>query len=180
MMDTLATTPGSPLRWHLAFTKPAAEEVAKTHLERQGYRVYLPRLQQKSLQRGKWRDRITALFPRYLFVQLDSMLQSLAPIRSTTGIASVVRFGIDYAVVPDRIVTSLQAHEDPNTRLHRLRVGEWFKPGAAVRIAAGAMAGLEGIFVCEDANDRVTVLLNLLGRETCVRVDAGCVVASVA
>ena len=168
----------SARRWHLAFTKPAAEEVAKTHLERQGYSVYLPRVQQKYLRRGKWIDRITALFPRYVFVQLDAAMQSLAPIRSTVGVTSVVRFGVDYTIVPDRIVCELVANEDPETKLHKLRISSWFKPGSAVRIAKGALSGLEGIFESEDANERVTVLLNLLGRETRVKVEPGFLIAA--
>lgn len=180
MTDMPPTNPESNLCWHLAFTRPAAERVARSHLERQGYGVYLPQLRQKLLQRGKWCDRITALFPRYVFVQLNPVIQSLAPVRSTVGVVGVVRFGVDYAIVPDPIVERLRANEDPDTRLHRHRASEWFKPGAAVRIASGAIAGLEGIFVCEDANERVTVLLNMLGRETQVRVDAGYVVPNAA
>jgi transcriptional antiterminator RfaH len=177
-MESMSRSADSLCRWHLAFTKPLAEEVAKVHLERQGYRVYLPRVQQKTFRRGKWGERIVALFPRYLFVQLDAALQSLAPIRSTVGIASIVRFGVDFTVVPDRIVRSLAANEDPETKLHKLPATSSFKAGAAVRITKGALSGLEGIFECEDANDRVTVLLNLLGREARVKIESGFVVAT--
>jgi transcriptional antiterminator RfaH len=179
-MDSLGHSAGPVRRWHLAFTKPSAEEIAQIHLERQGYTVYLPRLQHKALQRGKWRDRISALFPRYLFVQLDAVLQSLAPIRSTVGVASVVRFGVDYMVVPDHVVDSLRRKADVETGLHQLRAADWFKRGDPVHIATGAMTGLEGIFVCEDGNHRVTILLNLLGRESRIQIDAGCVVPSAA
>jgi transcriptional antiterminator RfaH len=179
-MELTNSTQTSLRRWHLVLSKRSSEEVAKMQLERQGYSVYLPRLQAKVLRRGKWRERIVALFPRYLFVQLDSLVQSLGPIRSTIGVANIVRFGVEYAIVPNSIVNGLVEHEDPQTRLHKLRIGAWFKHGSAVRIAAGALSGLEGIFQYEDGNDRVVVLLNLLGRETCVRVDSGCVVPSAA
>jgi transcriptional antiterminator RfaH len=174
------TTHEPQLHWHLAFTKPLAEEIAKVHLERQGYGVYLPRLQDKMLRRGKWRDRIAALFPRYLFVRLDPLVQSLAPVRSTVGIANLVRFGQDYTVVPDRVVTDLIAHEDPQTNLHTLHTGSIFKPSNAVRIASGALAGLEGIFACEAADDRVIVLLNIFGRESRVKIDSGFVIPAAA
>ena len=170
----------SALRWHLVLTKPSNEEMAVTHLERQGYGVYFPRLQHKALRRGKWCDRISALFPRYLFVRLDAVLQSLAPVRSTVGVANVVRFGVDYMVVPDHVVDSLRRNADPHTGLHKLRAAEWFKRGDTVRIASGSLSGLEGIFESEDGNQRVTVLLNLLGRETRIQIDAGCVVPSAA
>src|SRR5882757_6361948 len=100
-MDSACSTGGPVLCWHLVFTKPLGETTAKLNLERQGYRVYFPRLQEKILSRGRWRDRIGALFPRYLFVQLNAALQSLAPIRSTLGVTNVVRFGNDFVTVPD-------------------------------------------------------------------------------
>ena len=178
--DTIDTSSGTSRSWYLVLTKPLNEEVAKINLERQGYKVYLPRLQQKLLRRGKWRDCVTALFPRYVFVQLESLVQSLAPVRSTIGVANVVRFGVDYAVVPNAVVDGLVAQEDPATKLHSLRDGAWFKPGDAVRIATGSLSGLEGVFQYEDGADRVVVLLSILGREAQVRVDAGSVVASAA
>ena len=175
-MKAINVAPERMLRWYLALTKPSAEALAKWHLERQGYRVYSPLLQQRILRRGKWKDQVTALFPRYVFVQLDAALQSLAPVRSTIGIAGVVRFGCDYAVVPNRVVECLLKNEDSRTGLHTMRAGRWFAPGMAVRIATGALSGLEGVFVCEEGSDRVTVLLNLLGRESSVKIDARCLV----
>jgi transcriptional antiterminator RfaH len=158
-------------RWHLLLTKPLGELIAVANLERQGYRVYYPRVKLRLLRRREWREAISSLFPRYLFVQLDASVQSLAPIRSTLGVASVVRFGQEYAVVPDGIVADLRARADPQSGLHRLR-GSAFNHGSAVRIVRGPLAGLEGIFETDDARDRVVILLSLLGRESRVRVAA--------
>src|SRR4030095_2041604 len=94
-------------RWFLVLTRPASEQLAKTNLERQGYRVYYPRLLRPSLQRGRWVERVVSLFPRYLFLQLDAARQSLAPVRSTLGVANLVRFGSEARVVPDAIVDDL-------------------------------------------------------------------------
>jgi transcriptional antiterminator RfaH len=161
----------SPLRWHLVFTKASGENTAKLNLERQGYQVYLPRMCRKVLKRGAWRETISALFPRYLFVQLNAAMQSLAPIRSTLGVTQVVRFGSEYLPVPPAIIADLINREDQRG-LHRLSFGSVFKPGAAVRVISGVLGGMEGIFEREDANDRVTILLSLLGRETCIGLTA--------
>jgi transcriptional antiterminator RfaH len=167
-------------RWHLVFTKPAAEELAKEHLERQGYGVYFPRVQQKALRRGKLVERVVSLFPRYLFVQLDTAWQSLAPVRSTVGITNVVRFGTEYTVVADGVISNLKSHEDPSSGLHSLAISPWFKSGDSVRIATGTLAGLEGVFEFKDGNQRVTIFLNLLGRESRLRIDVGCILPSAA
>lgn len=166
------------LRWYLILTRPSGEEVAKVNLERQGYRVYLPRLQQRKLCRGRWIERISALFPRYLFLQITDQ-QSLAPVRSTIGVADTVRFGSEYAVVPGQVVDDLIRRADPQSGFHRLQRC-LFDRGETVRVVVGAFAGLEGIFEHETGDGRVIVLFTLLGRDSPVRIPAGFIVPSYA
>ena len=163
------------LRWYLILTKPSGEETARVNLERQGYRVYFPRLQHRRVHRGRLSERIAPLFPRYLFLQLHAD-QSLAPVRSTLGVADIVRFGFEYAVVAAQVVEGLMRRADPESGLHALKCA-LFERGAAVRVIAGAFAGLDGIFERESGPDRVVVLFKLLGREAPVRIPAGFVVS---
>jgi transcriptional antiterminator RfaH len=167
----------SAWRWHLLITKPLRELIAAANLERQGYRVYYPRVKQRVLQHRIWREAISSLFPRYLFVQLNASEQSLAPVRSTLGVSSVVRFGTEYAVVPDRVVADLKHRADPQSGLHSLR-GKALSRGNTVRIIGGPLAGLDGVFECQEAQDRVVILLNLLGRESRVKMALDCIVPS--
>lgn len=159
----------SVLRWFLVLTKPASEEVARANLERQGYAVYYPRLQRPSLYRGRWTDRIVSLFPRYLFVRVDIHRQALTPLRSTLGVADIVRFGSEPAAVPERVVEDLRRRADPGTGLHHLNERR-LERGAAVRVISGIFAGIDGIFEREAGEHRVVLLLSLMGRETVVRV----------
>jgi len=159
-------------RWYLVHTKPGGENIAQANLSRQEYEVYLPRVVQPVRRAGRWRERIAALFPRYLFLRLNEGRQSLGPVRSSVGVAGIVRFGFSYAVVPDPIVSGLQAREDPGTGLHRMARPRSLLPGDAVGISAGPFDGLQGIFEREAGADRVIVLLRLLGHEVSVRVPA--------
>src|SRR5437879_12540205 len=88
------------LGWFLVLTKPAAEGTAQSNLQRQRYRVYYPRLTRPALRRSRWVDRVVALFPRYLVVQLDTIRQSMGPVRSTGGVSSVVQLGAEAARAP--------------------------------------------------------------------------------
>jgi len=160
------------LRWYLIHTKASAEAVAQLNLERQGYEIYVPRLLQARGWRGSRRERIVPLFPRYLFLRLREGCQALAPVRSSTGVSGVVRFGSSYAVVADEVIGGLHSRADPMTGLHRLSGPGKLMRGAAVRLAAGPFDGLEGIFQRQDGEDRAVVLLRLLGQETPVRVPA--------
>jgi transcriptional antiterminator RfaH len=163
-------------RWYLIHTKPSGEALAQANLERQEYEVYLPRLSQSVQRQGGRREQVTPLFPRYLFLRLSEGVQALGPVRSSIGVAGVVRFGASYALVPDRIVRDLQARADPVSGLHHMNhASQPLVAGLRVRITCGTFDGLEGVFEREAGADRVVVLLNLLGRGVAVGVPAGSV-----
>jgi len=158
-------------RWYLLRTKPACERLAEHHLQRQGYASYLPRLLLRTRYRGgRAQERVVPLFPGYLFLHLDEGLQALAPVRSTRGVSAAVRFGPQYAVVPDAVVGELRTRADPATGLHRLRPEPQLAPGSRVRVCGGAFAGMQGIFQCEAGAQRVLILLHILGQHARVHV----------
>ena len=82
------------MRWYLIHTKPTREVAAEVNLQRQGYQVYYPRLLRPTLVNGRWIDRVASLFPRYLFLRLAVGRQAMGPVRSTVGVANIVRFGL--------------------------------------------------------------------------------------
>jgi transcriptional antiterminator RfaH len=160
------------LRWYLVHTKPSREAVAQNNLERQGFEVYYPRLRRRERWCKQPTERVTALFPRYLFLHLDEGCQSLRPVHSTIGVTSVVRFGFQYTVVPEAVIRELQTRADPDTGLHQLTGAPRLARGANVRVCAGAFDGFEGIFERMSGADRVVVLLSLLGGDTAVQLPA--------
>jgi transcriptional antiterminator RfaH len=146
--------------------------VAQSNLERQGFEVYYPRLKCGETWGDRPAERISALFPRYLFLHLDEGRQSLRPVHSTIGVASVVRFGFQYTVVSEAVIRELRTRADPDTGLHQLTDTPTLARGAVVRVCAGVFDGFEGIFERRSGVDRVIVLLSLLGRDTAVQVPA--------
>lgn len=166
-------SPGS-LNWYLVHSRPRQEAVAAAHLERQGFAVYLPRLKLPRLRRARWHELVEPLFPRYLFAGLRPGEQCLHPIRSTRGVAALVRSGADYAPVPPALLAELKARAD-DEGLHRLSPGA-LVPGDRVRIVAGPFAGLEAVFQARQGQDRVRVLLEIVGATTAAMLPAGLLV----
>jgi transcriptional antiterminator RfaH len=156
--------------WYLVHTKPSGEATAQRNLLRQGYEVYFPRLVRSGVRGGRRRQLVGALFPRYLFVRLNEGVQALAPVNSSKGVAAVVRFGAEYARVPERVVRDLRGRADPESGLHRLRGEEELFRGATVRVISGPFEGLEGVFERRTGAERVTVLLTLLGQSARVHI----------
>jgi len=150
------------MTWYLIYTKPNAETIAQENLLRQGYRVNLP-LVRKVVRR---KISLQPLFPRYLFLAISSDQQSLSPVRSTVGVSSIVRFGMDLAVLSDQQCQTIMiyAQSQQEGGVGSILEMQGTVPGQKVLVNSGAFAGLEGL-VSMVAKDRVMVLMTLLGRE---------------
>lgn len=156
--------------WYVVHTKPRQERVALENLTRQGYRVYLPHLKVLKNWRGPRQIGFEPLFPRYLFFQPGRAEQSIAPVRSTLGVTSVVRFGGVPAVLQAGTIESIRDFE---RRQHAADIVELsaLQPGKHVVVTGGPLAGLEGLVVMV-SRQRVVVLMRLLGEETRVRLSS--------
>lgn len=172
MIPTLNTATNDPLAraWYLVYCKPRQESVARENLARQGYETYLPCMRDVRRRKGRRVALIAPMFPRYLFIHLNRETDNWAPIRSTLGVVSIVRFGRAAARVPDELLAMLRSREDAQG-VQILPVEE-YKPGSRVRITQGGFAGYEGIFQAATGRDRVTVLLDVLGRQARASVDS--------
>ena len=155
--------------WYAVCCKPRQEAVAEENLVRQGFHVYLPRIRIRRRRRGQWIDSIEVLFPRYLFIRIDPLLQNLATVRSTRGAVGLVRFGGQPAVVPDEVIDALLQCQDPASGLHQENRTP-FCAGDRIKLVDGPFAGMEAVFAEQDGEKRVIVLLELLGKTNQVRV----------
>ena len=130
--------------------------------------VYLPQARQ---QRGAHFVQ-AALFPGYLFVQVDLTSLPASQIDNTPGAIRLVAFGGQPQTLPDETVESLQqrvAELDEQGGLPR----HPFRPGDSVRFTDGPLRGLEGVFQGPmRPAQRVRVLMQFLGSLHEMEVDA--------
>ena len=150
------------MHWYLVHTKPRLEKCALENLERQQYRCYLPMLSTEKLRKGKLELIDEPLFPRYLFIQLDTGLSapSWSPIRSTKGVNKLVSFGFEPAKVANELVDLLMTQE----QTLRETPQALFSPGERVKVTQGPFAGIEGIYQMTDGERRVMVLIELMSK----------------
>jgi len=156
-------------RWYLIHSKPRQEVVAKENLERQGYSTYLPLLRTPRRRMGRRVIRIEPMFPRYFFIHLDTETDNWAPIRSTVGVSTLVRFGMTPTPVPDNLIATLRERDD-SSGVQDIPIHE-FKTGQKVRIEEGPFMGYQGIFMAKTSQERVLVLLDIVGKSAKARVD---------
>jgi transcriptional antiterminator RfaH len=148
--------------WYLIYTKPKQESIAKDNLERQSYSVYLPMAVVRRKRRGKSVRVIEAMFPRYLFIHLSEKTDDWGPIRSTIGVSSLIRFGIDPAKIPQTLIDALIAREN-SEGIHELPVKD-FEQGQEVVISEGPFEGYEALFATHEPKERVSLLLKIAGK----------------
>jgi transcriptional antiterminator RfaH len=164
-------------RWYVAQTQPRAEAKAAAHLVRQGFPTYLPRY----LKRRKHARRVEAvtapLFPRYLFIAVDMMTQRWRSIQSTIGVTQLVCNGEEPAAVENFIIDGLKARED-DLGFIRLDQRLKFQPGETLRVVDGVFCDNLGLFEGATDNERVTILLDLLGRKVRVVLSADSIAAA--
>lgn len=159
----------STLSWYLVHTKPRQEDVALANLQRQGYECYLPQMRIERIRRRKAEVATEPMFPRYLFIRLDSSDQgkSWSPIRSTLGVSQLVHFGARAAKVDDTLVDLLRERERALPR------EAMFHSGDSVVITNGPFAGIEAIYQTSDAERRAFILLEILAKPVSMHIDAG-------
>lgn len=150
----------------MVHTDASAEEKAWRNLRQQQFEAYLPRYRKRRRHARRVEEVIRPLFPRYLFVRLNDE-QPWRPINGTLGVRYIVCRGDRPARLPDDIVNEIKAREDEDG-LVRLEPSR-FARGAKVRLLAGPFADHVGLFEEMLDQDRVILLLDLLGRPVRVR-----------
>ena len=157
------------LAWYVVHTKPRQELIACENLDRQEYDTYLPLIQNTHRRNGKNITRVESFFPRYLFVRFDKDVDDSSSIRSTRGVVGLVKFNGVPKAIGDDFIISIQANEDEN-HFQRLEEKTW-KPGDTVPISEGPFAGYSCIYKARRGDDRVLVLLSIIGKSTEVTLD---------
>jgi transcriptional antiterminator RfaH len=139
--------------WAVVQTEAQREHITRLLLMRLGFETYTPRI--------KIRNRISLLFPTYIFVRI---VDRWYPILWTAHVVRLLMAGDKPACLKDEIMTNIRKREIngfvklpmPDRRL---------KPGQKVRVISGSFAGQIGLYQGQTSREREKVLLELLGRQ---------------
>lgn len=155
--------------WHCLRTQIKREHIAAALLDRlEEVEVFCPRISQvKKTRNGKKRF-VEAMFPGYIFAKFCFNTHSRQVVYSQ-GISKMVELG-DRRVIPERVVNDLKENlpegiiEAPDLSV---------KLGAEVEFITGMLKGLNGKVLAQlNAQNRIKILLELLGREITVEVNS--------
>jgi transcriptional antiterminator RfaH len=148
--------------WACARLEFGHERLGLDSLQRNGFEPYYPRVREhRRLCTGRRIVVTPALFYGYVFITIRLQFHAA---RRSPGVVGLIMDGIRPARVPDHVIADLRGRE--RNGLIELEVKPRLKPGDAVRITAGAFAGLTGLVAGMKPRERVELLLAMLGRVT--------------
>ena len=158
--------------WYVAQTQIQSEAKASANLVQQGFEVYVPRYL-RTVRHARRVNVVKApLFPSYIFVRIDMETQRWRAINSTVGVKRLVGHEGTPARIATDVVEGLKQHEQADGFMSMMSPAVRFKAGDAVRILRGAFDSCRGIFQARTDNERVEILLEMLGRKVRVVTDA--------
>ena len=160
--------------WYCFTTQAKREHIAAAAIKaRAGIETFCPRISYRKNTKKGISKFVEALFPGYLFVRCEVDHQ-LRHILSMQGVRGVVKYGDHIPDLPEEFVQELSRHFPEGIK--EMETPE-FKPGQEVLLTDGPFRELHAIVdTYTPANDRIRVLLELLGRKISVEVTADKVV----
>jgi transcriptional antiterminator RfaH len=156
--------------WRCVRTKPKSEHLASTHLSRDGFLSYAPRIRfQKMTRRGKiWFTE--ALFPGYVFARFAK--EEARMIKSVPCVTGLLEFTEDWGQIDDLIISDLRISFPDDSALE---VRPSLEIGQEVQLVDGALSGTAAVVTrILPGQERVRILFDFLGskRETEVSLSA--------
>lgn len=153
--------------WFLAQLKPNCAKIAQRNLQRQGFETFLPMAEETRQRSGRFVTATQPLFPGYIFVALDIAQGLWRKVNATHGVTRLVSFGAAPAEVPQALVAHLRLRCDAAGNLVPQQL---LQPGDQVTLSTGPFANLVAEIEKVAADQRVWVLIDIMGRQTRVAV----------
>ena len=155
-------------RWVIAQTKPNGHRLAEENLLRQGFVSFLPMVEETRRRGSRFVRRQAPMFPGYVFVGVEPGEVRWHAINATKGTTKLVTLGPRPAEVPASLIGALRERFDIGLD----RSGSDLVAGDTVRVGVGPFTDLAGSIESVAPNERIWVLLDVLGRTTCVSLRA--------
>jgi len=153
--------------WYAIHTHPNGEAKAAFHLARQGFETYFPQFTRTRRHARRSETVKKPLFPRYIFVALDLARDRWLSVRSTIGVSHIICHGDQPISLPEAVVSGLRRNEDENGSVVLNNLIK-FKRGESVWVVKGPLKDKIAIFDGASDQDRVSLLLDILGRQVSI------------
>ena len=154
-------------QWHLVQFKPNSHRLAVQNLQRQGFQTFLPLQEITRRKPARFTVDLRPLFPGYMFVGVELDAAPWRAISSTIGVSRLVSFTDNYKPLPRNLILSLMLRCDEEGKLLPPKT---LNAGDSVEVLAGPFVNFVATVGKIDAQQRVWVLMEFMGRDTRIKV----------
>ena len=149
--------------WFILQFKPNSHHLAVKNLNRQGFETFLPLHETTSRRLSRFINTSKPLFPGYMFIRFDKAESEWHKINSTYGVSRLITFNSHLKSIPTKFVDSLMKRYDLSGKLLPIKK---LKEGDQVTILKGPFANFIATVEKYEADQRIWILMDLMGRKT--------------
>jgi transcriptional antiterminator RfaH len=154
--------------WIVARNKPNQDKIALINLERQNFKFFQPTFKTTSRIKSKFKEIIKPVFPGYIFIAVDLEEKNWHKINNTRGISSIIAFANKIPLISCELIEELKYRFSLD---NAQKVVDPYKIGMNAEITNGPFAELIGKIEEIDADQRIWILLDILGTQTRVSIN---------
>ena len=160
-----------PAPWYAIWTRSNCERLVADQLAGKGFATFLPEMAARSTRDGKAHIVPVPMFPGYLFLRHTLDKRSYVDILKARGIVRILEGGWQRLTpIANEEVGAIQRLVESGVPI---LPHVYFREGDPVRVVAGPLAGVEGMFLRDKPHrGRLVVSVNLLQTSVAVEVDA--------
>ena len=153
-------------RWYALQLRSRWESSTAALLSCKGYQTFLPMYKTARRGSGRSKEVPVPLFPGYLFCRFN--VCDRLPVLITPGVISVVGAGRIPIPVEEAEIEAIQRMVSMGMRVEPC---PYLEVGQLVRIADGALSGIEGVLTSFKGTRRIVVSITLLRRSVALEID---------
>lgn len=170
-IDVLRAGAAAAPPWYAIWTRSNCERLVAEQLAGKGFVTFLPEMGARSTRQGRSHVVPVPMFPGYLFIRHAMDKRSYVEILKARGIVRILEGGWHrLSPIANEEVGAIQRLVESGMPI---LPHAYFRQGDPVRVVAGPLAGVEGMFLRDKPHrGRLVVSVNLLQTSVAVEVDA--------
>lgn len=156
--------------WHALFVHTGREDYIKKHIDFRlnydninDYRLIVPKRKLRERKNGAWIDVQKTLFPGYILINSDEIVDWSRQFRDITGLVRILRNGHDLAEIARsevEVINKLIMNDD------LIGFSTVLVKGTAIQVIEGPLLSMEGYIQSIDTRKgRAKVIFNFLGEQ---------------
>ena len=156
-------------KWVILQLKPNAYKIAERNLNQQDFETFLPFEEVTKYKNKQFISTQRPLFPGYMFVAFERENTPWHKINSTYGVSKLLTLNSEPYLVPNILITDIMARCN---QAGVLLPQKQFSKDDSVRLVSGPFDNFLATVESIDENQRVWVLIDLMGQATRTLVKA--------